>query len=479
MDRREHDQTVRGQPLPIYQYSVPEQAAVLRRVAEPVRRITRSIARLLDDMLATMYAADGVGLAAPQVGVSKRIIVVDVGDGPIELINPELTRAEGSEVATEGCLSIPELVGEVERAARVVVTGLDRHGRKRWVEGEGLLARALQHEIDHLNGVLFTDRARRVFEVPREKRLKIVYMGTPDFSVPVLATLVHEGYRVRAVVTQPDRPRGRGQRLQPTPVKRFAEEVGLRVLQPERMRDPAFLAELRQLQPDVILTCAFGKILPAEVLTLPALACLNVHASLLPKYRGAAPIQHAILAGEHETGITIFYMDEGMDTGDILLQRRLAIEPEDTAGTLHDKLSSLAARVVPEALRLLVSDEPPRTPQDEAQASYAPRLGPEDERIHWDAPATAVVNRIRALDPAPGAHCLWRGRLLKLFGARLAEAAAPGRPGEIVEAGPGGLVVAGGDGWVSIGEVQPAGARRMPVADFLNGYRVEPGERLE
>lgn len=483
MSNASQTKPMRGRERPIVQYNVPNENAVLRKVAEPVTRITRSITNLLDDMLVTMYAADGVGLAAPQIGVSKRVIVVDVGDGPIELINPEVVRSEGSEVAIEGCLSIEGLVGEVERPFRVTVTGLDRHGHKRWVEGEGLLARALLHEIDHLNGVLFIDRARRIIEIPPEKRLRIVFMGTPEFSVPVLTELVEQGFKVKAVVTQPDRPRGRGQRVSPSPVKVSAQELGLPVLQPERMDDAGFQAELEKLKPDVIITCAYGRILPGYILKLPSRACLNVHASLLPKYRGAAPIQHALLAGETETGITIFYMDEGMDTGDILLQQSIPIETGDTAGTLHDKLSKLAAGMLPEALRLLVSDNPPRIPQDHSQASYAPRIKTGDEKIDWSQPAQAIANQIRAYDPVPGAVTYWHGRPLKLFApvevAAVEDGVPPGgEPGAVIAATADGLLVQTGNGLLKVRQIQPAGGRRMDVADFLNGHSLKPGDVL-
>lgn len=476
-----------GTVRPILRYDVPGEAEVLRRRAEPVGRVTRSIAALIDDMLATMYDAQGVGLAAPQIGVSRRVIVVDIGDGPLALVNPEVVRRSAeTETAFEGCLSIPDLIGEVPRAQSIYVTGLDRRGRKVWVEAEGYLARAIQHEIDHLDGILFLDRAERVVEIPREKRLKIVYMGTPDFSVPVLERLLDDGFKVRAVVTRPDRPAGRGQRLRPSPVKELAAACDLEVLQPERADDPAFLARLEALAPDVIVTCAFGMILPRQVLDQARVAALNVHASLLPRHRGAAPIQHALLAGDAETGITVFYMDEGMDTGDILYQRALAIEPGDTFGTLHDRLSRLAAEALPEALRLLVSDDPPRIPQDERRATYAPRLRPEDERVRWDQPAPRVAAQIRALDPVPGAVTTWRGQRLKLFAAAVVEdpgvpaGTGPGaEPGTVLAADPErGLVVATAGGAVAVAEVQAAGRRRMTVAEFLNGHELRAGERL-
>jgi len=478
----ESDRRAVGRVRPILRYDVPAEAQVLRRRAEPVARVTRSVAQLIDDMLATMYHADGVGLAAPQIGVSRRVIVGDVGDGPLGLVNPEIVRrSEERETAFEGCLSIPDLMGEVARHKSVYVTGLDRRGRKVWVEAEGFLARAIQHEIDHLDGILILDRAERIVEIPKEKRLKIVFMGTPEFAVPVLERLIDDGFKVRAVVTRPDRPAGRGQRLRPSPVKEAAEAHGLEVLQPERASDPAFLARLDELEPDVIVTCAFGMILPKGVLEKARVAALNVHASLLPRHRGAAPIQHALMAGDTETGITVFYMDEGMDTGDILYQRPLAIEPDDTSGTLHRRLSVLAAEALPEALRLLVSDDPPRRPQDHSRATYAPRLTAGDERVRWEEPAERVAGRIRALDPWPGAVTTWRGRPLKLFAASVAEGDPPPgtAPGTVLAAGAEhGLVVAAGRGAVTIREVQAPGGRRMPVGDFLNGHPLRPGDLL-
>lgn len=468
-----------GQVLRILQVGDPADEAVLRQPARPVERVTREIRRLLDDMLATMYHARGVGLAAPQVGVQRRVIVVDVGDGPIELINPEVEHAEGCEAGWEGCLSIPGVLAEVERAARVRVRGLDRRGRRVWVEGEGLLARALQHEVDHLDGVLILDRARRVVELPPETRLRLVFMGTPEFAVPVLERLLEGRCQVVAVVTRPERPRGRGLRPQPTPVARVAEDWELPLLQPESAGDPEFVARLRELEPDVAVVCAYGLKLPREVLEAPRLACINVHPSLLPAYRGAEPIRRALMDGVAETGVTVAYMDEGMDTGDILLQRAVPVEPDDTYGALSAKLASVAAELVPQALALLATGQAPRVPQDHARATVAPRLRPAEELVDWNRPAAAVVNHLRALDPAPGARTLWRDRWLKVFRARVLERPAAAAPGTVVEVRSGeGFGVAAADRVVWVEEVQPAGGRRMPAGDFVNGYRLRAGERL-
>lgn len=465
------------QPLEIRRYGDP----VLRERAAEVKRINRSIKELLDGMAEAMYAARGVGLAAPQVGVSRRIVVVDVGDGLVELINPEIVHSSGEATAFEGCLSVPGFIGEVTRAAEVRVTGLDRNGRRIWVEGEGLLARALQHELDHLDGVLFLDRATRVREVKPETELEIIFCGTPGFAVPVLDALLDRGCRIAAVITQPDRPVGRGRRVKFSPVKARALEEGLEVWQPERLSDPGIIRQIRELEPDVLVTAAYGRIVPREVLAIPTRGCINVHASLLPKYRGAAPIQWALMQGETVTGITTFFMDEGMDTGDIILQAETAVGPEDTAGTLQDRLAELGARVLLRTLRLVAAGEAPRRPQDHGAATYAPRLTRELERIDWSRPAGRLADLFRALDPHPGAYTDWRGRRLKIFkGSPAPVSGETTVPGQVLAADPGAgdLVVATGEGALALYEVQPENARRMTVAEFLRGADLAPGNVL-
>lgn len=496
-----------------------------------------------------MYDAGGVGLAAPQLGVTKRAIVVDVGEGLIELINPEVTRAEGAAVAVEACLSVPALVGEVVRAQRVTVAGLDAQGRKTWIEGEGLLARALQHEIDHLNGTLFVDRAERlglplpgrdgeeeeaaeaegggagppggdpVAGGPREGEapwlrdevageaqepyepfrvepwqeqaalgLRIVLMGSPAFAVPSLKALAARGYSVVGCVTQPDRPAGRGQKPRPTPVKQVAEAYGIPVITPDSLRAPEAPDALRAWEADVLVVAAYGKLLPRAVLELPRLGAINVHASLLPEYRGAAPIVHALLDGAERTGITIMRMVGALDAGDILLQRDLRIRAGDTAGTLHDKLAHIGALAVMETLAGLARGELRPQSQDAARATWAPKLTPEDETLDWSQPAGALWRRIRALAPWPGGRAMWQGRVVKILGAwPVAEASAREvlrarrpAPGEVVAVlAEEGLVVATGDGLLLVEEVQPAGGRRMAASDFANGYRVAAGSRFD
>lgn len=323
-------------------------------------------------------------------------------------------------------------------------------------------------------------------------------MGTPAFAVPFLESLYTSEHRVVAVVTQPDRPRGRGMRPQPSPVKAWAQGRGLPVLQPQRVRDPAFLEELDRYQPEVIVLVAYGQLIPRELLELPPRGCINVHPSLLPRHRGATPIQAAILAGDQATGVTTMYMDEGLDTGDIILQTTVAIHPEDTAGTLEERLIAAGVPLLLETLRLVEAGQAPRRPQPEEGATYAPRLDKGAGFIDWTAPARHLDRVVRACTPSPGAYTWWKGRRIRIGRAVLATAeeeatpsegvaasnaseGLPGRPepGTILAVGPQGILVQAGEGALRLLEVQPANGRMMPALDFVNGYRLQPGQRFE
>jgi len=460
---------------------------LLRRKCRPVRRVTARVRAQLGEMIETMRRAEGVGLAAPQVGILRRMIVVDVGNGPIELVNPELVEASGSAVGVEGCLSVPGWVGEVERAARVRVRGLDENGRKVWIDGEGLLSRALQHEIDHLDGILFVDKAKNVmreeeFRKKRE-RLRVVFMGTPEFAVPSLRALEEAGYAMALVVTRPDARRGRGMCESPPPVKQAAEEMGLEVVQPENLRDPELEERLKDASPDVIAVVAYGRILPPRILRLPRLGCVNLHASLLPRYRGPAPIHWAVINGEDETGVTTILMDEGEDTGDIIMQRSTPVSPDDTAGSLHDRLAEMGAELLCETLSRLARGEARPRPQ-EGPSSRAPGLRPEHERIDWGASARDVANLVRGLEPWPGAYTTVAGRRLKIRRGRAVSGSDPSRsngprPGEVLGAGDEGILVACGRGGAYlVEEVQPDGGRRMRSRDYLRGHPLRAGVLL-
>jgi len=312
--------------------------------------------------------------------------------------------------------------------------------------------------------------------------LRIVFMGTPDLAGVSLATLLAApGFEIVGVVTQPDRPKGRDLRLTPSPVKEIAQRAGKPVLQPLKAREEKFLAELRALQPELIAVAAFGQILPQPILDLPRLGCLNVHTSLLPKYRGASPIQAALLNGDAETGVTIMKMDAGLDTGDILKQRATPITPEDNAQTLHDRLALIGAELLVETIRAYVTGKIQPRAQPAEGVSHVPKITKEQGRIDWQQPATAIWNRIRAFTPWPGAFTFLpaqpRPRLLKIWKAEPV-AAAPTEPGRLLAADKGGIVVACGEGALKILELQLESGRRMTAPEFLLGHPLPPGQRL-
>ena len=305
---------------------------------------------------------------------------------------------------------------------------------------------------------------------------RIVFMGTPDFAVPSLDALVAADLAPVAVVTVPDKPAGRGQTLRASAVKEAAERHGLPVLQPASLRDPAFVDELAALEPEILAVVAF-RILPPEVYDLAALGAFNLHGSLLPAYRGAAPIQRALMDGVEETGVTTFFLQKQVDTGNVILRRRVAVGPDDTAGDLHDRLAEVGAEAVVETVRRIATGTADAEPQDDALASPAPKIFREDGQIDWARSAHDVHNLVRALDPYPGAWTVWDGETLKLFQTSLTTVDPDRTPGEVVET-EGRLVVACGDGGVEVGEVQRQGKRRMAAVDFLNGADLAPGTVL-
>lgn len=307
--------------------------------------------------------------------------------------------------------------------------------------------------------------------------LRIVFMGTPEFAVPALQALHEAGNEIIAVITQPDRPKGRGQKLALSPVKEKALELGLQVLQPPKVKEASFIAELQKLQPDLIIVVAFGQILPKDILTLPALGCINVHGSLLPAYRGAAPIQRAILNGEKSTGITTMLMDVGLDTGDMLLKEAVEIHAEMTFGQLHDELAVVGARVLVDAVRLRKAHQLTPQPQDNALATYAAMLKREDELIHWEDGVEKIHNQVRGLEPWPGAYTLYGGQGLKIRGSIIQNPdAIEAIPGSIIKFIKGqGFVVQCGRGSLLVTTVQPFGKKVMSADSFANGYRLEVG----
>jgi methionyl-tRNA formyltransferase len=307
--------------------------------------------------------------------------------------------------------------------------------------------------------------------------MKIVFMGTPAFAVPSLQMLIDEGYEVVAVVTQPDRPQGRKKILTPSPVKEAALSLGLPVLQPERMRRPEAVAELAAYEPDLIVTAAYGQILPKAVLDLPKNGCVNVHGSLLPKYRGGAPIQRSIINGEKVTGVTLMYMAEGLDTGDMISRVEVAIEDADTSGTLFDKVSLTGRDLLKSEMPRLLSGRLEATPQDDSEATYAPNLNREDERIDWNAGSRDTYNRIRGLVPFSGAFTLWNEETFKVWSSELPAYvdSSDSAPGTVLSVTEVGVEVKTGDGSLLLTTVQPAGKKAMSAADFSRGGVMKPG----
>ncbi|MHB8170059.1 MAG: methionyl-tRNA formyltransferase [Thermincolia bacterium] len=312
--------------------------------------------------------------------------------------------------------------------------------------------------------------------------MRLTFMGTPDFAVPCLEALVQAGHEIIGVVTQPDRPKGRGKQLVSSPVKVKALELNLSLYQPEKIKSPEFTQKLREMAPEAIIVVAFGQLLSKEILAIPPLGCINVHASLLPKLRGAAPIHWAVINGEEETGITTMYMDEGLDTGDMILKGPTPITPEDTVGTVHNKLSEIGARLLVETLEQIVRGVALRVAQDHSLATYAPLMQREHEFIQWEQSGKEIVNLISGMNPWPGAYTFYRGKILKVWAARPAGAVPVNgsfRAGQVVQVLPKeGLVIQTGDGRVLLTEVQPQGSRRMAVRDFLPGNPIEIGELL-
>lgn len=300
----------------------------------------------------------------------------------------------------------------------------------------------------------------------------VLFMGTPEFAVPSLQALLAT-QNVVGVVTQPDRPSGRGRQLKPSPVKVAAQAAGIPVYQPRSLRHEEAAAPLRAWQPDVIVVAAFGQILRQHVLQLPRFGCINVHASLLPRWRGAAPIQHALLAGDAQTGITLMHMDVGLDTGAMYVQEAIPIAPQDTAASLHDRLAELGGAMLRTYLDDIVHGRIPPTPQDDALATYAPMIRKEDGQIDWTKTAVSIDRHIRAMTPWPGAFTTWRGQPLKILAARFDDSfppdAFPGsRPGTVIGQQP--LVVLTGAGVLALQKVQLAGKNPVNIADFLRGH---------
>ena len=305
--------------------------------------------------------------------------------------------------------------------------------------------------------------------------MRIVYMGTPEIAATILERLLEEPYEVVLVVTQPDRPKGRGNTLTCSPVKELAVSRGIPVFTPEKLRLPENVEVVREAEPDMIVVAAFGQILPKSVLDIPRYGCINVHASLLPKYRGAAPIQWSILDGESETGITIMYMNEGLDTGDILLQKVVPIDAEETGGSLHDKLAETGAEALAEASPGIIDGTLEPVPQGEMTTPYAKQLTKEMGRLDFSWDAEKLERYVRGLNPWPGTYTFRDGQMLKIWAAEVCDGLYEAMPGTVVAVDKNSFSVQTGSGVLRVTEVQPQGKRRMSAEEYLRGYRLEQG----
>ena len=312
--------------------------------------------------------------------------------------------------------------------------------------------------------------------------MNVVFMGTPDFAVPTLEMLIEEGHTISAVVTQPDKPKGRGKKPSMPPVKEVALAHNLPVLQPERIKnDEAFISHIQSLNPDVIIVVAFGQILPESVLNIPKYGCINIHGSLLPKYRGAAPIQWAILNEEPKTGVTIMYMDKGMDTGDMLLKKEMLIDPKDTYETLHDKMKIVGAMALKEAFPSILAGGKEREKQSADEATYAPMIEKSLGEIDWHQPTSPIDAKIRGLDPWPGGYTYYQGNLMKVWQAtpvRDVAVEAEVVPGTIIKTNKEGMLVKTLDGYLGVEVIQMPNKKRMPVCEYIKGNTLEVGTVL-
>ena len=308
--------------------------------------------------------------------------------------------------------------------------------------------------------------------------MKVIFAGTPDFAAAALKAIAAAGFEIPLVLTQPDRPKGRGMQLAPSPVKQAALELGLRVAQPEKLRNNAeALQMLKEVEADVMVVAAYGLILPQDVLDTPKHGCLNIHASLLPRWRGAAPIQRAIEAGDAETGVCIMQMDIGLDTGDVVSEHRYTIQPTDTANEVHDALMNLgAAAIVADLQQLKTEGRLKSVKQPEEGVTYAQKLSKEEARIDWNESAAVIERKIRAFNPVPAAWVEYQGKPMKIWRAEVV--AQLGRAGEVLSCSADGLVVACGENALKITELQPSGSKRMPIAAFAAGHKIEVGTVL-
>ncbi len=428
---------------------------ILRQKAHPVELFDSGLKAYADQMIEIMQSHHGLGLAAPQVGLDKRLFVFgyqpkdkddEIPNIPFTaLVNPRIIKSsKEKETMTEGCLSLPGLELPVLRSSGVTVEAFDLEGKSVTLRAKGLVARIIQHEIDHLDGVLFTDRADNFKNIADYKFARILFFGSDEFSLPIFRTLIENGLNITAAITETDKAAGRGLKIVSSPIKLEAESAGIAVIQPETKEEITEIVS--QLQPDLIILASYGKILPPEALDLSVYGALNVHPSLLPKYRGATPIQSAILNGDDRTGVTIMEMAAGVDTGGIVEQDDEPITTSDTTETLKIKLADLGAQLLLKAIPAYIAGQSKIEHQDESDVVKTYKLTKEMGQIDWNKPLEIIDREIRAYYPWPGAYTDLQGKRLKLLGSHLVA------------------------GRLMIDRVQLEGKQPSNWADFQRGY---------
>lgn len=424
---------------------------ILRKKLRPVKTFDDGLSSLVADMIDTMTFANGAGLAANQIGVDAQIFVTGIGPKPQVFINPKLKIIfSRRDLLEEGCLSVPGYRGPVHRPTTVEITYDNLKGVRRKQIVRGYLARVLQHEYDHLQGKLYIDHIKEKKQIEAVEPIRVAFFGSGEFAVPILVSLLGLlnwtfDFLTVGVVTQPARPAGRKQELTPTPIYRVAEKFGVKVLTPEKL-DQKFMTEFKKWKVDLIVLSDYHKLLPAELLQLPRYGGVNVHPSLLPKYRWSAPIQNAILNGDRQTGVTLMQMNEKLDQGGIIAQYKLPIDSRDTYVTLSGKLSQVGAQMIRDNLYYYASGKIKVAPQKESEVTTAPMLGSNAGEIKATDTPAQIVRKVRALNPNPGVYTNWNGKRVKILAAHL-----EGRK-------------------LALDQLQIEGGKPLSWKDFKNGY---------
>jgi len=442
-----------------------------------------SFSELISDMRVAMIEHQGVGLAANQMGKDLSIFVIDANlakesNVPDAYINPEITEyAKDTDEMEEGCLSIPEYYVGIRRSKKIKIKALDENGNKIKLKARGFLARVLQHETDHLNGLTIKNRAEK--NQMTKNSTKIVFFGTSDFAVPALKSLINFGYSVIAVVTQPEKPAGRLRITMPSPVKKTALENNIPVLEPHNLKnDDDFFKNFHKLAPNICIVAAYGKIIPIRYLGIPEYGFINIHPSLLPKYRGPSPIQTAILNGTDETGVTIMKMDEQVDHGPILGTKSYYLLPTTYYPQAEKDLAEDGAELLIEILPKYINEEMKPMEQDYSQATFTNLISHIDGHINWNKPAEEIYNQIRALNPEPGTWTTWQDKTLNIKNAKVLTKDCSDPEGTIVKID-NLIAVTTKKHHLILEQIQLEGRKEMDAKSFLNGHSDFLNSRLE